>query len=846
MSNPTPRAGEGIVAYLNRIGMDSSFTSRSRLALQYGITNYTGTASQNNDLLLRVAGSGSGGSGSSVEGNNPPPNSGEGIVSYLDRIGIDSSFSNRARLAAQNGLSNYSGTASQNNELLLRISNSSSGSNTRGNNPPVRAGEGIVSYLNRIGIDSSYTNRARLAVQYNISNYTGTAVQNNKLLSLLIGSGRVESENTSGNNPRPFVGEGLVSYLNRIGVNSSYTNRNQLATQYGISNYSGTAAQNNDLLLRVANGRSGSGGASGSNPAPRAGEGIVSYMDRIGINSSFSNRTRLAIQNGIANYIGSAAQNNELLLKIAGGNLTGSGAGRPLPHAGEGIVTYMNRIGIDSSYTNRSRLATQYGISGYTGTAAQNNILLLHIANGTSSGSSGSDSGGSRPSPQAGEGIVSYMNRVGMDSSYANRERLARQYGIANYRGTASQNNELLFMISGSSGGTGSPGAVQPGFIHGGSFLDLTVRSRIIPRNNYNRPGRSMSPRYITIHETANTSVGANAAMHASYVRNPSTRVSWHYSVDSDNYIYQHLPINETAYHAGDGGGDGNTNSIGIELCVNSDGNFTRTRRNAAALVKWLMNRHNIPLSNVVTHNKWSGKRCPANLLSVFNDFKQQVQNSNIGGADNKPAQTFRVQSMFDTRHVKTLSADDLSYSYSYPLTVGNFKGNLSGELLFNNESKWTLSASNAIKGEFAIKNHIDQFIRRLASDFGLDFNILQKYYEGAISSMDKLTEARTRYMQIDPQITPPFFNVTYFQIETKRQLHPNIHLFERLEINEAKFDFRNSRFLNQMMIVSLLIMGAVLIATAPVSVPLTVAGTAIATIALLLVRLFQQNVNYA
>ncbi|PPA71805.1 hypothetical protein C4B60_00035 [Jeotgalibacillus proteolyticus] len=54
----------------------------------------------------------------------------------------------------------------------------------------------------------------------------------------------------------------------------------------------------------------------------------------------------------------------------------------------------------------------------------------------------------SRQKPQAGEGIVDYMNRMKLDSSYNNRARLAAQHGIYNYSGTASQNSLLLTKIS--------------------------------------------------------------------------------------------------------------------------------------------------------------------------------------------------------------------------------------------------------------------------------------------------------------------------------------------------------------------------------------------------------------
>ena len=43
------------------------------------------------------------------------------IVDYLKSIGVDSSMANRRKLAAENGISNYRGTAAQNTELLRKL-----------------------------------------------------------------------------------------------------------------------------------------------------------------------------------------------------------------------------------------------------------------------------------------------------------------------------------------------------------------------------------------------------------------------------------------------------------------------------------------------------------------------------------------------------------------------------------------------------------------------------------------------------------------------------------------------------------------------------------------------------
>jgi len=53
----------------------------------------------------------------------------------------------------------------------------------------------------------------------------------------------------------PTVGSGLVDTLNSIGVDSSFAYRQRIAAANGISNYTGTAAQNNQMLSLLNTGR---------------------------------------------------------------------------------------------------------------------------------------------------------------------------------------------------------------------------------------------------------------------------------------------------------------------------------------------------------------------------------------------------------------------------------------------------------------------------------------------------------------------------------------------------------------------------------------------------------------
>lgn len=120
--------------------------------------------------------------------------------------------------------------------------------------------------------------------------------------------------------------------------------------------------------------------------------------------------------------------------------------------------------------------------------------------------------------------------------------------------------------------------------------------------------------KYITIHQTGNTAVGANAQAHANLQsRGNSRAASWHYQVD-DKVAIQSFEDDAQCWHASDGKGDGNLNSIAIEICINLDGNYKKSVENGAKLTKYLMDKYNIPIENVKQHYDWYPKNCPAQI----------------------------------------------------------------------------------------------------------------------------------------------------------------------------------------------------------------------------------------
>ena len=135
-----------------------------------------------------------------------------------------------------------------------------------------------------------------------------------------------------------------------------------------------------------------------------------------------------------------------------------------------------------------------------------------------------------------------------------------------------------------------------------------------------------MTPQYITIHNTAND---ASANSEARYHNSNNNQVSFHYAVD-DKEIVQVTPDNRNAWHCGDGNGNGNRKSIGIEICYSKSGGtrYEKAEDNAVKLTAFLLKKHNLPISAVKQHYDWSRKNCPHRIRDngTWNKFINEVK----------------------------------------------------------------------------------------------------------------------------------------------------------------------------------------------------------------------------
>jgi hypothetical protein len=150
-------------------------------------------------------------------------------------------------------------------------------------------------------------------------------------------------------------------------------------------------------------------------------------------------------------------------------------------------------------------------------------------------------------------------------------------------------------------------------------IVDTAIQQIIPIANTKARPRHTMTAEYITVHNTANP--GATARQNADYVVNQNEYKSWHFTV-GNNEIYQHLPINESGWHSGDGeNGTGNRKSIGIEIAEVYGAN-----RTAVKFIAELLRTLNISIDKVVSHKHWSGKNCPRLILPYWDSFIADIK----------------------------------------------------------------------------------------------------------------------------------------------------------------------------------------------------------------------------
>ena len=155
--------------------------------------------------------------------------------------------------------------------------------------------------------------------------------------------------------------------------------------------------------------------------------------------------------------------------------------------------------------------------------------------------------------------------------------------------------------------------------------------------------------KYIVVHYTGNN--GDTALGNTNYFKS-YRGASAHYFVDENN-IYQSIEDKNIAWHCGANHYKHpycrNSNSIGVELCSRKGKNYyfkDETVTNAVWLVKQLMAKYNIPITNVIRHYDVTGKICPEPYVrdnKVWQNFKARLSNVEVKKENDEMVETINI-----------------------------------------------------------------------------------------------------------------------------------------------------------------------------------------------------------
>lgn len=197
-----------------------------------------------------------------------------------------------------------------------------------------------------------------------------------------------------------------------------------------------------------------------------------------------------------------------------------------------------------------------------------------------------------------------------------------------------------------------------------GEDIMLTIQKMFIA---YNITKRTEQPKYVVIHDTGNADKGANALMHYKYFNGANRNASADFFVDDSNIVQTVDYTKNYSWHCGDGKGKygiTNANSIGIEICINSDGNYAKAYQNAVELAAYLLKTLGLGMDRLVRHYDASRKMCPnsmsGNNWAKWTEFRTKV-NALLAPApvDNTPAIMGKGQVTADQAKLHLVSVND-------------------------------------------------------------------------------------------------------------------------------------------------------------------------------------------
>lgn len=177
---------------------------------------------------------------------------------------------------------------------------------------------------------------------------------------------------------------------------------------------------------------------------------------------------------------------------------------------------------------------------------------------------------------------------------------------------------------------------------------------------------RKQDIKYIVIHDTGNPAPGAGANAHKKYFLTTDRKASADFLVEEDTIIRLNNYYKYFTWHCGDGKGKygiTNSNSIGIEMCINKGSNYQKTVNNTIKLTYKLMKELGITEKEVVRHYDASRKRCPGSMAANNWDKWDRFKESLKAYIDEQNAPDIvLIDYKGNKKYIETILKDDYNY----------------------------------------------------------------------------------------------------------------------------------------------------------------------------------------
>lgn len=238
-----------------------------------------------------------------------------------------------------------------------------------------------------------------------------------------------------------------------------------------------------------------------------------------------------------------------------------------------------------------------------------------------------------------------------------------------------------------------------------GNVTNYKIVNKWTPKSMYGvKAPYAMTPQYITVHNTGNT---ASARNEIAYMNSNWNQTSYHVAID-DIEAVQAIPFNRNAWHAGDGQGNGNRKSIGIEICYSMDNGYSggksarykQAEENAALYIAHILHQYGWGMDRLKRHYDWSGKDCPHKMhaTGTYQAFRNRVQAHlnalKKGSSASKPAAVKPKPSPAKKKPAASKAKT--------PRTIGSWQTNkINGAQYIRAEGTFTVTAKDGIVSRF-------------------------------------------------------------------------------------------------------------------------------------------------